>query len=116
MRFATDENFDGNILKGLRQRLGNLDVVRIQDTELYSAPDPVVLEWAAKENWIVLTHDVQTLVNDAYARIKQGLTMPGVILVPNTLAIGIAIDELEIVMGAGTFDDFQDRVTFIPMR
>lgn len=32
MRFATDENFDGRILSGLRVRLPDADIVRIQDT------------------------------------------------------------------------------------
>lgn len=116
MRFAADENFDGNLFKALRKRFPDLDIVRVQDTELYQAPDPVVLEWAAKEKRIVLTHDVQTLVGDAYARVEQGLPMPGVILIPTTLAIGEALSDLEIAVGAGEPDDFADRVTFIPMH
>lgn len=115
MRFAADENFNGRILDSLCQRFEDLDVVRIQDTDFYSAPDPAVLEWAAQEERIILTHDVQTLVNDAYERIKQELPMPGVILVPNTLAIGIAVNDLEIAIGAGKAEDFADRVTFIPL-
>jgi hypothetical protein len=74
-----------------------------------------VLEWAAQEGRIVLTHDVQTLVNDAYERISQGLPMPGVMLVPNTLTIGLALKDLEIAIGAGQPEDFEDRVTFIPL-
>ena len=84
MRFAADENFNGRILAGLHQRFEDLDIVRIQDTDIYSADDPVVLEWAAHQERIVLTHDVRTLVRDAYERIEQGLPMPGVILVPTT--------------------------------
>jgi hypothetical protein len=41
--------------------------------------------------------------------------MPGVILVPNTLAIGLAVNNLEIAIGAGKAEDFADRVTFIPL-
>jgi hypothetical protein len=115
MRFAADENFNGRIVERLCQRFEDLDIVRIQDTDFYGAPDPAVLDWAAQEERIVLTHDVQTLVNDAYERIKQGLPMPGVILVPNTLAIGLAVNELEIALGAGRPQDFEDRVTFIPL-
>ena len=116
MRFAADENFDGSLLKELRKRFPHLDIVRVQDTELYQAPDPAVLQWAAQEERIILTHDVQTLVGDAYARVEQGLSMSGVILVPETLAIGKALDDLEVAIGAGRPDDFKDRVTFIPLR
>jgi len=100
-------------LEALHKRFPDLDVVRIQDTHLYQAPDPEVLEWAAQENRIVLTHDVQTLVGDAYERLKQGLPMPGVILVPSTLAIGKAIYELGVMIGAGQPDDFDNQVVFV---
>ncbi len=46
---------------------------------------------------------------------KQGLPIPGVVLVPNPLAIGLAVNDLEIAIGAGQPEDFKDRVTFIPL-
>ncbi|HEX3052488.1 MAG TPA: DUF5615 family PIN-like protein [Aggregatilineaceae bacterium] len=116
MRFAADENFNGHILDRLRQTFEELDVVRIQDTSCYGASDPAVLEWAAQEERILLTHDVQTLVSYAYERIEQGLPMPGVILVPNTLVIGLAFNDLEILIGVGQPEDFENRVIFIPLH
>lgn len=116
MRFATDENFNGKVLDGLCTRLPDIDIVRIQDTELYSAPDPDVLAWAAQEGRILLTHDVQTLVNDAYNRVKARLPMPGVIRVSTTISIGEAIDDLEIMIGAGQPPDFENQVRHIPIR
>lgn len=116
MRFAADENFDGKILKQLRRLFPDLDVIRIQDTEMYQAPDPAVLEWAAKQGRIIFTHDVQTLVGDAYTRLEQGLPTPGVILISDTLAIGEALNDLELLIGAGNPDDFENRVTFLPLQ
>ena len=116
MRFAADENFNGTILKELLKLFPDLDIVRVQDTELYQAPDPAVLEWAAQENRIIITHDVQTLVNDAYARVEEGLPVPGVILIPGTLPVGQALHDLELTIGAGNPGDFADRVTYIPIR
>lgn len=118
MRFAADENFDGKILKQLRRLFSELDIVRVQvqDTEMYQASDPAVLEWAADQSRIILTHDVQTLVGDAYMRLEQGLPMPGVILIPDTLSIGKAIEDLELIIGAGDPSDFEDQVTYIPLH
>jgi hypothetical protein len=39
----------------------------------------------------------------------------GVFLIPETLAIGEALADLELAIGAGNPDDFRDRVTFIRM-
>jgi hypothetical protein len=116
MRFAADENFDGRIFDGLRERLPALEIVRVQDTIMYQAPDPQVLEWAAQEDRVLLTHDVQTLINDAYDRVKRGLPMPGVIEVHKDTPVGQAIDELEIMIGAGTPEDFINQVRYIPLR
>jgi hypothetical protein len=116
MRFATDENFDGRILAGLRARLPDLDVVRVQDTELYESSDDQLLAWLADERRILLTHDVQTLVSDAYARVKDRLPMPGVIEIHQATPIGVAVDELEIVLSASTPEDFENQVTYIPLR
>ncbi len=47
MRFATDENFSGPIFKALWQKLPNIDMVRVQDTEMYQCSDVELLEWLA---------------------------------------------------------------------
>jgi hypothetical protein len=116
MRYATDENFDGRILAGLRERLPDLDIVRVQDTEMHQSPDDELLAWLADEARVLLTHDVQTLVHAAYARVKEKLPMPGVIEVHHDTPIGVALDELEVVLGAGTPDDFENQVKYIPLR
>ena len=40
---AADENFNGNIVRGLLRRQPTLDLVRLQDAGLSGAEDPVVL-------------------------------------------------------------------------
>ncbi len=54
LRLAADENFDGRIVRGLLRLLPNLDLVRVQDTALAEAQDEAVLEWAAREERLVL--------------------------------------------------------------
>ena len=116
MRFAADENFNRRVLDGLRTHLPDLDIVRVQDIEVYGAPDADVLAWASQEERILLTHDVQTLVNHAYARVKEGLSMPGVIRVSTTISIGAILDDLEVMIAAGSAEDFENQVKHIPIR
>ena len=49
LALAADENFNNDIVRGLRRRATDLDIVRIQDVGLAAADDPTVLEWAAQE-------------------------------------------------------------------
>ena len=116
MRFAADENFDGRILDGLRARLPELDIVRVQDTEMYQSPDPELLDWLADEERILLTHDVKTMPGFVYERVRSGLPVPGIIEVKHGTAIGLAIDTLEVMIGAGRPDDFENLVRYIPLH
>jgi hypothetical protein len=63
---AADENFNNEILRGLRRRDPSLDIVRVQDAGLSGADDPTVLEWAASQQRVLLTHDVSTMTAHAY--------------------------------------------------
>jgi len=116
MRFAADENFDGRILVGLKARLTSLDLVRVQDTAMYQSPDPELLDWLAREKRILLTHDIRTMPGFVYDRIQNGLSVPGIIEVRRSLPIGQAIDELELIIGAGTDEDFENLVRYIPLN
>jgi predicted nuclease of predicted toxin-antitoxin system len=58
---STDEDFNNRILRGLLRRMPDLDVTRVQDVGLSGSEDPDVLEWAAGEGRVLLTHDASTM-------------------------------------------------------
>src|SRR6185369_384177 len=95
-----DENFNGRILRALLRQIPDLDVVRAQDTTLYGADDPTLLQFAADEGRIVLTHDIETLVGYAWERVRSGKPMPGVIAALTDRPIGQIIGDLEILLQA----------------
>jgi len=88
LRFLLDENFNHRILHGLELRVPELDYVAAQEVELKGATDSDVLEWAARENRIVLTHDFETMLKSAYDRIVSAEPMPGLIALPQVMPIG----------------------------
>jgi predicted nuclease of predicted toxin-antitoxin system len=112
---ASDENFDGDILRGLLRRLPDLDVVRVQDVGLAGAPDPTILAWAAGEDRILLTHDRETVPNFAYDRIRAGEPMPGVFVVSNRMPKGQAVDELVLALHCLAPEDCKDQVIYFPL-
>jgi len=115
VRLLADENFNGAILRGLIRRLPQLDIVRVQDIGLLHAPDPDILEWAAQDHRILLTHDVATVTMYAYSRVDQGLPMPGVIEVIATAPIGRVIDDLELLIFCSQPEEYNNQVIFIPL-
>lgn len=75
LRLASDENFNGDIVRGLLFRLPELNLVRVQDVGLEGATDLVVLVWAAENDRIVMTHDRATLPNFAYERVTNNFAL-----------------------------------------
>jgi hypothetical protein len=94
LRLLSDENLNGDILKDLLLREPALDLVRALDVGLGATPDPVILDWAAREGRILLTHDRKTTVGYAYDRLKMGLPLPGVILVDDQMSNGDAVEQV----------------------
>ena len=115
IRLAADENFNGLIVRGLLRRNPNLDILRVQDTEVSEADDPVVLEWAAREGRILVTHDVNTIPRFAYERVQAGKPMPGVFEVSDTLPIGQAIEDLLLLAECSQEGEWEGRVIYIPL-
>ena len=79
LRLLFDQDFNHNILRGLFLRLPNLDAVTALQAGLDEAPDPELLDWAAHQRRIVVTHDVNTMPDHAYQRIQQGEAVAGVL-------------------------------------
>jgi predicted nuclease of predicted toxin-antitoxin system len=115
LKLASDENFHGDILRGLYRRRPDLDAVRVQDVGLSATPDPDVLAWAAGEGRILLTHDRDTMPNFAYDRVRAGQPMPGVFLVSDLMPVGQAIDEILLAVDCFTPEECRDFVRFFPL-
>src|SRR5439155_19976108 len=96
-RLASDADVHGDIIRALRRRLPEIDLVRAQDALPAGTPDPEVLAWAAAENRVLITNDRNTMVGLAYQRVAAGETVPGLIATTNEQSIGSAIDDILIV-------------------
>ena len=115
LRFLVDEDFDNNIVRGMLRRLPSLDSVRAQDVGLSGALDPRVLEWAAEEGRVLLTHDVSTMTAHAYARISSDLPMPGVFAVSQLAPIGQVIEDLLLLAECSLPGEWEGQVRYVPL-
>lgn len=116
VRFLADENFDHRSLAGLLRLQPELDIVSVQDIGLRQADDPAVLEWAAQEGRIVVTHDVSTMLGFAYERVAVGLPMPGVFEIPDQTPRSVIIDELLLIAAASDPEEWRGTVRYLPLR
>ncbi|MDE3089225.1 MAG: DUF5615 family PIN-like protein [Chloroflexota bacterium] len=115
LRFLVDEDFDNDILRGLLRRKPELDIVRAQDVGLGETADPKILEWAADEDRVLLTHDVSTMTVHAYARVDAGLPMPGVFAVSQSIPIAQAIADILLLAECSIEGEWINQVRYLPL-
>lgn len=118
-RFLADENFNGRIVAGLRRLYHEINLLTFVEAKIVAGTsDPELIEETAKLDRILLTHDKRTMPGhfaDVLARmLPLGLHLPGVLLLPRTMAISEAIDEIALIWGASGHDEYRDRIIFLP--
>ena len=76
---------------------------------MYRSPDNKLLAWLVEEGC--------TLPRFVFERVRAGLRVTGVIEVrKGDVSIGAVIDDLEVVIGAGIPQDFENQVQYIPIH
>jgi hypothetical protein len=114
IRLLADENFDRRIVRGVIDWLPDLDIIRVQDMGLEGREDPSILEWAAGQGRIILTHDVSTMTKWAYQRTAQGLFMPGVWEVKRLAPVSRSIEAIVIAVSCSEEDEWEGQVLYLP--
>lgn len=116
LRIAADENFNSDIVRGLLRRRPDLDIVRVQDVGLSGADDTAILEWAANEGRVLVTHDAATITKHAYERVRTGRRMPGVFEVGPSVPVGLAIDDLLLIVELSLEGEWEGQVHYLPLQ
>ena len=116
LALAADENFNNDIIRGLLRRDPGLNIVRLQDVGLSGTDDPNVLEWAAQEGRVLLTHDASTITHCAYERARAGKPMPGVFEVNRDVPIGQVIEDILLLVEYSLEGEWEGQVRYLPLR
>lgn len=75
-----------------------------------------MLRWVADEGRVLLTHNVNTLIETAYQRTAREERMPGVLAVPQEVPIGIAIQDALLIIECSLEGEWEGQVKYIPIR
>ena len=119
VRFLLDADIPKALSTALRRHAPSIDVRRVQDVGLRTAPDEAILEFAAQDRRIVVSRDKATMRRLASDRGTAGKPMPGLLLVRRGFAvggggIGVLARELELIAGASDASDWEGCIQFIP--
>jgi hypothetical protein len=115
LRLLADENFNGDIVRGLLLRQPNLDLVRVQDVGLAGVGDRDILAWATENNRIVLTHDRASMPACAYERTAAAEATPGIFILDDRLPIGLAIQEILLMVACSEQAEWTGCTVYLPL-
>jgi Domain of unknown function (DUF5615) len=115
LKVAADENFDNRILRGLLRVIPSLDIIRIQDTEIFGLEDEAVLEWCDAEKRILLSHDYKTIPKYAYERLQAGQNFAGIIMIPKDQALLQSIEEIHLLLETLEPQEWMNLVHYLPI-
>lgn len=96
VKFLADANFSRRIIRGLRRREPLVDFETAEEANLSGRPDYEVLGIAASQGRVLVTHDRKTMpaAFGAFATQQQS---SGVLIVPQSLPVITAIEELLLI-------------------
>lgn len=120
LAFLLDENVPGRVWRAIaRHNVRSedvLDVCRIgelADLPL-GADDTTILEWAEREQRILVTEEKKTMPGHLAKHLQAGHHSPGVFLLHPGLGLPELVEFLVLAAYASEPDDWWDRIEFVP--
>ena len=93
-RFQADNDLKFAIVKAVRRREPSVEFVSAQQSQLDGIDDPEVLERAAADGRVLVSHDRRTMLRHFHDRLKAGKSSPGLLIVAQDAPIADVVEAL----------------------
>ena len=114
IRFQADNDLKFGIVKALRKSEPSIDVASAQDANLDNLSDPEVLDRAASEGRILVSHDRRTMLDHFRAHLALGKSSPGVLIVSQGVPIGQVVESLIYIWALSDPLELCDQAHYLP--
>ena len=115
VRFLADADLNKAIVSGVLRREPSLDFLTAQAAGLRRMIDPEVLALAAEQQRVLVSHDVGTMPTHFHVFTTAGKRSAGVFLIPQSLDVGTAIDDLLLIWLASEATEWENRLEWLPL-
>ena len=78
--------------------------------------DPDLLELAAQQVRILITHDRGTMPRYFLERLRAGKPSLGIFVIPQQASLGEIIESLLLVWTASREEEWQNQIVYLPFR
>ena len=115
IRYQADNDLNRHIVAATFRKEPSIDFRTAQQAKLDGLDDAAVLQRAAAEGRILVSHDKRTMPRHFASFLTQGNTTPGVLLViPQDAPLGPVVETLLLIWADNNPEDWQNAITIIP--
>ena len=114
IRFQADADLRGSIVRAVRRREPAIDFASAADSKLAGVSDPEVLQAAAAQGRILITHDRRTMVDHFRNRMADGKPSPGVFVASQFASIGAVAEAIVMVWAASEPVEWENQLRYLP--
>jgi hypothetical protein len=115
IRFLCDACLADYIVSGCLRREPAMDFKSALSAKLQGKTDLEVLDLAGREGRILVTQDIRTMPRHFASFLQRGHLSPGVILIPQAVPPGAAIDFLILIWALTEPEEWVDRIVRLPL-
>jgi len=116
--YLLDENVDPLYRLELLKREPTLTVWKIGllGTPARGTLDPDVLRWCEENCFVLVTNNRRSMPQHLRDHLESGGHIPGILIMNSKMSVGETIDELLLIWGASTVEEYQDRIVHLPIK
>lgn len=113
IRFQADADLKIAIVNGVRLQEPSIEFQTADEAGIRGLSDPQVLEYCARENRVLVSHDRRTMPKH-FGDFLKTQTSPGVIIIGQNVSLRSAIDALLLHWWVVEADEFRSSITDLP--
>lgn len=112
--FQADADLNHDIVLSVRRKEQEINFASAKDARLNGMLDPEVLQIAAAQNRILITHDKKTMPGHFRDRMTAGLSSPGVFIVSQFAPIGLVAEAIVKIWAASDREEWRNQIHHLP--
>ena len=114
LRFQADNDLKFAIVKAVRRREPSVEFVSAQQSQLDGIGDHEVLERAAANGRVLVSHDRRTMLRHFHDRLMAGKSSPGLLIVAQDALIADVVEALMVLWAVADPEDLRDQAFHLP--
>ena len=114
IRYLADEDLRNEIVHACSVLEPMIEFLTVQGVGLSGAEDDFVLEFAARDGLLVVSHDKRTMVPAARHRLEFALPMTGLFLVRQRASVGAVAEDLTLIWNCESAEYWHGQIDYLP--